>query len=71
MSGLLVHNTNQWSCKSLTGQQSENLRLGLLILGVWVSTFPASQQLNSFEIGKGHKNSELALMLENLFLLKW
>ncbi|XP_071929816.1 uncharacterized protein [Coffea arabica] len=51
MSGLLVHNTNQWSCKSLTGQQSENLHLGLLILGVWVRTFPASQQLNSFEIG--------------------
>ena len=37
MNGLLGHSTNQWSWSSLTGQQSENLYLGPLILGAWVS----------------------------------
>ena len=36
MHGLLDHNTNQWSCQSLTGLQLENLRRGPLTLGAWV-----------------------------------
>lgn len=50
MNGLLVRNTNQWSCQSLTGQQSGNPHHGPLILGAWVSLplFPSVGTVDVF-----------------------